>query len=280
MKPFTYHTHSTFCDGKDPLDELARVAYAQGLDSLGLSCHSYVPFDVGYCIVPDAVDGFKQTVRRIEREYAELGLDIFLGIEQDTCTLPYGRPEGYDYVIGSIHNIMLGDDHVTVDSKSCFFENLDKYFKGDAISMAIEYYKTAECIPELTGCDIVGHIDIVTKFNEGGCLFDEKDKRYESAAQSAIEKLARKGMIFEINTGAMSRGYRTEPYPSKRLLSMIREVNGSITYSSDCHDAKYLIYGFDMSQTMAREAGFDSFMKLRRVGGKCEFYPEKIEVKK
>lgn len=278
MKPFTYHTHSVFCDGKDSLDELARAAYLQGLDSLGLSCHSYVPSDIDFCIKPDAVDEFKNNVRRIEKEYARLGLDVFLGVEQDVFTLPKGRPEGYDYVIGSIHSLLVGDDYVTVDSKSCFFENLDKYFNGDAVAMALDYYKAAEQIPEITGCDIVGHIDIVTKFNEGGCLFNERDKRYELAAQSAIEKLARSGAIFEINTGAMSRGYRTEPYPSRRLLSMIREVNGLVTYSSDCHDANYLIHGFDMAQTMAREAGFDSFMKLRRIDGKCEFYPEEIEV--
>ena len=280
MKPFTYHTHSTFCDGKDSLDEMARAAYAQGLDSLGLSCHSYVPFDVGYCIAPDTVADFKANVRRLEMEYTPLGLDIFLGIEQDTCTLPHGRPDGYDYVVGSIHNLPIGNEFVTVDSKSCFFENLDKYFKGDAIALSLEYYKAAENIYELTGCDIVGHIDIITKFNEGGCLFDERNPRYERAAQTAIEGLASQGLIFEINTGAMARGYRSEPYPSKRLLSMIREAGGRITYSSDCHDANHLIHGFESVQRLAKSSGFDHFMKLRRVNGKCEFYSTEIEVTK
>ena len=276
MKPFTYHTHSTFCDGNNTLAEIADAAYKSGLDSLGLSCHSYVPFDVGCCILPEKEEDFKAEVRRLDEQYAPLGLDIFLGIEQDTCSEKLGRPEGYDYVIGSIHNLRLGDEYVTVDSKKSFYDNLCNYFAGDAVAMSLEYYRVLGSLYELTGCDIVGHIDIVTKFNEGGCLFDERDARYERAAGDAIEKLARLGLIFEINTGAVSRGYRSEPYPSKRLLSMIREAGGRVTYSGDSHDTVFLTYGFDSAKRLAAECGFDSFMKLRRVRGVCEFYTEEI----
>jgi histidinol-phosphatase (PHP family) len=280
MKPFTYHTHSTFCDGKNTLSEMAEAAHILGIDSLGLSCHSHVVHDPVGCISPDRVPDFIREVRRLQKAYAPMGMDIFLGIEQDALSAPIDQPHSFDYVIGSMHYVTVDGIHVTIDSKKSYFYNLEKYFNGDAIALAVEYYNSMKELYSLTKCQIVGHLDIVTKFNEGGVLFDERDPKYEKAAAEAIECLARDGLIFEINTGAMARGYRTQPYPSKRLLSMIREVGGSITYASDCHDAGYLTFGFDSVQRLAADCGFDSLMKLKRTPEGCKFYPENIEVLK
>lgn len=280
MRPFTYHTHSTYCDGRSTLSEIARAALSEGLDSLGFSCHSHVPFDPTGCISPNTVEDYVTEVRALGNAYRDRGLDIFLGIEQDACSQKPSAELGFDYVIGSMHYLSSGDEYFTIDGSRCFRENLQKYFGGDALALSLEYFKCMESLYERTCCDIVGHFDINTKFNENGCLFDERDKRYEDAAEAAIEKLARRQLIFEINTGAMPRKYRTAPYPSPRLLAMIREVGGRITYSSDSHDAPFLTYGFDLALRLAREAGFDHLMKLRRTDGGCEFYPEEIEVQK
>ena len=275
MKPFTYHTHSTYCDGKDPLRDIAGAALSLGLDSLGLSCHSYLVDDFG-CISPERVEEFKSEVRAIEAEYRPRGLDIFLGIEQDLCSLPIEKASDYDYIIGSVHNLTVNGERVTIDMKQCFRDNLEKHFAGDAVALAVEYFKAVSGIYEATGCNIVGHLDLISKFNEGNCLFDERDARYERAAGTAIEELVSRGLIFEINTGAMARNYRSEPYPSRRLLSMIREAGGSVTFASDCHNVEFLIYGFDEVCKMAKECGFNSLMKLKRVGNTCSFYPEEI----
>ena len=280
MKPFTYHTHSTFCDGRDTLPEMARAAYEAGVDSLGLACHSFVSHDPIGCIAPERQGKFEYETRKLQNIYAPMGMDIFLGIEQDSMSMPLTTPNVYDYIIGSMHYLNVDGVPVTIDSKKSFFFNLEKYFCNDALAFSLEYYRCMKDIYELTGCHIVGHFDIVTKFNEGGCLFDEKNSRYEKSAEETIEVLARKGLIFEINTGSMARGYRSEPYPSRRLLSMIREVGGKVTYASDCHDAPMITYGFDHAQRLALECGFDHLMKLRRTQDVCEFYPAEIEVSK
>ena len=278
MNPFTYHTHSTYCDGKNSLSEIAAEASRLGFDSLGLACHSYVAFDSVGCISPDHTEDFKKEIKELAKLYAPRGMDIFLGIEQDALSEPLSSKNDYDYVIGSMHYLTMGSDHVTIDSLKSFHASLEKYFGGDAIAMSLEYYKCMEGLYSLTQCDIVGHFDIVTKFNEGQVLFNERDPIYERTAQSAIEKLAEKDLIFEINTGAIPRGYRSEPYPSKRLLSMIREVGGKVTFSSDCHDIKYLAYGFEIAKKIAKESGFDYMMKLKRDSDGCHFYPEEIDL--
>ena len=280
MKPFTYHTHSTYCDGKNTLSEMASAAYGLGIDSLGLACHSHVEHDPIGCIATEKVKDFKKEIRELQQIYTPMGMDIFLGIEQDALSAPIENRNDYDYVIGSMHYLTVDGEHVTIDSKKSFFQNLEKYFGNDAIALSTEYYKCMKSLYERTGCDIVGHFDIVTKFNEGECLFSESDPRYENAAAEAIEKLVKKDLIFEINIGSIPRGYRSQPYPSKRLLSLIHESGGRVTYASDCHDASFLTYGFDLAQKLAHECGFRYFMKLKRTPSGAEFYPEEIEVSK
>ena len=73
----------------------------------------------------------------------------------------------------------------------------------------------------------------------------------------------------EVNTGAMSRGYRTTPYPSSFILSMIKERKVPITITTDCHDKAYLSYGMEEAKTMLREKGFKEYMLL----GDDGFYP-------
>ena len=62
--------------------------------------------------------------------------------------------------------------------------------------------------------------------------------------------------IFEINTGAMAKGYRTTPYPSQETLGIIREMGGRIVINSDCHRAELLDYCLEEAERYALSAGF------------------------
>ena len=98
---------------------------------------------------------------------------------------------------------------------------------------------------EHTHADLIGHFDLITKFNEGNKLFDEECPRYLDAAFAALDELLKTGRPFEINTGAISRGYRTSPYPSAEIQAYIKEHGGRFVLSSDAHSADALAYGFD-----------------------------------
>ena len=51
--------------------------------------------------------------------------------------------------------------------------------------------------------------------------------------------------VFEINTGAISRGYRTVPYPSADQIAYIRSKGGVLILSSDSHAAGTICYDFE-----------------------------------
>ena len=93
--------------------------------------------------------------------------------------------------------------------------------------------------------DIVGHIDLITKFIEQDALFDPNHPRYLAAAYRAVDALLPTGALFEINTGALSRGYRTTPYPAEPILAYIRERGGRVILTGDTHRAENLCYRFD-----------------------------------
>ena len=65
---------------------------------------------------------------------------------------------------------------------------------------------------------ILGHIDLVTKLNRGNALFDEDDPRCRTAALEALHHTDPDATLLEVNTGAISRGYRDTPYPAVFLL--------------------------------------------------------------
>ena len=46
--------------------------------------------------------------------------------------------------------------------------------------------------------DIIGHFDLVTKFDREEKIFTPKEARYKKAALSAIEKLCSKNSVFEV----------------------------------------------------------------------------------
>ena len=75
-------------------------------------------------------------------------------------------------------------------------------------------------------------------------------------ALAAMKKLHGQGLPFEINTGAMSRGYRTAPYPNPILLRELHAMGGRIMINSDSHSAGTIAYAFDQAEKIAYECGF------------------------
>ena len=118
------------------------------------------------------------------------------------------------------------------------------------------YYAQCAQLADIAQADIVGHFDLLTKFDERHRLYDRGSKVYRDAAFAAIERLNAAGKIFEINTGAISRGYRSTPYPAPELLRHLKAIGGRITVSSDAHSAAAICCAFDKAEALAQSCGF------------------------
>lgn len=246
---FDLHVHTNYSDGKNTPEEVVKSAIEKGMDCLGFSDHSYTFFDEVYCMTKEDTEKYIDEITALKEKYKSQ-TKILCGIEQDIfANEPTDR---YDYVIGSVHYIKIGDEYVPVDeTPQKLIDAAEKHFGGDIYKLTELYFDTAGQVIEKTNADIIGHFDLITKFNEGGKMFDETDPRYVSAWQKAVDRLIPSGKPFEINTGAISRGYRTSPYPSKAIAEYIRDKGGKFILSSDSHSADTLCFVFDEAKSVA-----------------------------
>ena len=135
---------------------------------------------------------------------------------------------------------------------------VDNYFEGDGMKFAKAYYEALAEAPTRGCFDIIGHFDLVTKNNELHHFIDTDTKQYRSFFSNAVDALKGKIPFFELNTGAIARGYRTSPYPALDILKLLRENGFGATISSDCHDKQYVDFGYDMAAEALREVGYTS----------------------
>ncbi len=236
------HTHTIFSDGDNTPEEMIQRATRLGMEAIGFSDHSYTSFDLGCCMKKEDIPAYKQEISRLKEKYADK-IEVLCGIEQDYYSDILA--EGYDYIIGSVHYLELSGKYYAVDDTEEIFVNmaLDR-FGGDYIALAEEYFRLVGDVVNKTNCDIIGHFDLVKKFNNAGYI-DEANPRYIAAWKTAVDKLIPFGKPFEINTGGISRGYKTEPYPSAEIIGYIKQKGGKLILSSDAHSVDAIGYGFD-----------------------------------
>lgn len=247
-----FHTHTVFCDAIDTPEEMILTAIEKGFTSLGFSSHSYFEPEAELSMPEEKYDQYINEILTLKEKYKDK-IKIFCGIEQDIYSNKTNHK--FEYMIGSVHNLYKDGNYIDVDlSAERTKENIDTYYNGDFDSFAEHYFETVSKVLEVTNADIIGHIDLVSKFNEK--LGFTESERYLKAAEKAVKKLVGYGKPFEINTGAMSRGAKSIPYPSPAILKMIKENGGKIAFSSDCHNRLYLDYAFDKAEELARNAGF------------------------
>ena len=202
---------------------------------------------------PEGTAACRQEVSALREQYAGK-LDILCGVEQDYYSLEPTVP--YDYVIGSVHYLLAGGAFLPVDeSPEQLRAGAEKAFGGDLYAFAEAYFETVGRVAEIPGCSVIGHFDLIAKFNEQTPLFDENHPRYVKAWQAAAEKLLRSGLPFELNTGAISRGYRSVPYPAPDILRWLASRGARFLLSSDSHAKETLRYDFEREERICREEG-------------------------
>ena len=265
MIKYNLHTHTSFCDGGNTAEEMARAAIGAGLEYLGFSGHSFTFFDTSYCMSREDTIAYRREIARLKAEFGGR-LNILCGVEQDYYSEE--STDGYDFVIGSVHYLKTDDGYYPVDNSVESFEELvNRHFGGDHYAAAELYYETVADSVRKTGADVIGHFDVIATFNRNNLLFDESDPRYVSAWRAAADRLIGERKVFEINTGGIARGLKSEPYPSLKIIKYIRDNGGKFILSSDCHDAGKLCVGFDEYEKYTDGGFVEQFLKglLKRV---------------
>ena len=251
------HTHTNFSDGKCSPREMLLSAIGKGLDVYGFSDHAHMKIASHWMMAGERTDNYIKEINSLKAEFSDR-IKALCGIEHDVFSDIALAP--FDYVIGSVHYIKCGNVFCPVDAtKNDVLYAIQKYFGGDPYAYCGEYYSQLARHAENPEVDVVGHFDLVEKFNDDGSVFDRTSPKYIKPAVDAMEKLNAAGKIFEINTGAMFRVGRSVPYPSEYLLRTLNEMHGKIVFSSDAHSTDAIAFAFDRASALAEKCGFSDF---------------------
>ncbi len=254
------HTHTNLCDGKNTAEEVVLAAIDKGFSSIGFSGHGYTDFDLSYCM--NDMNGYIAAVRDLRERYRDK-IEIYLGVEED-AGYPLPNRTDFDYIIGSSHYLCVDDQYYAIDCSHDGFKRCVEVFEDDYVKLADTYYRTFCEYILARKPDIIGHFDLITKYDELDASQFLTDAAYQKLAAQYLKEALKSDCFFEVNTGAIARGYRTSPYPSAELLHILKGNGGKLVLSSDCHAADKLDQSFTETRAMLRDIGFEYVYALSK----------------
>lgn len=254
------HTHTTYCDGRSTAREMVDEALRQGFVSLGFSGHAKQTFDPKYSMDEEREAGYLRDIRALQDEYKGR-FTIWRGLERDVYSVAERAP--FEYVIGAVHYLPLGDEKVAADGNPVkLSQSIKENLHGDGLAFARLYYQMLGDYIADYRPDIIAHFDLLTKHNGTERYFDADSPDYLRLAFDALDKAYTGCQLLEINTGNIARYGAAFPYPAMPLLERWHKPGGDVIISSDCHLARDLSAGYDKALAAARAAGFERVLYL------------------
>ncbi len=261
------HTHTNYCDGKNIAREMIEGAIEKGFTTLGFSGHVPMNFPNEWAMTQENIDQYYTEINSLKKEYADK-IEILCGIELDS-DYELKKEYDFDYILSSVHQIhgkkrIYAIDYTAEELSEC----VDVEYGGDWNKMADEYFENFATFVVKEKTDVVGHYDLITKFNKNYCLFDENAPEYRESALRWVDYIIdnKPEVVFEVNTGAMFRCGNETPYPAPFILKRIGERGARVTVTSDAHCVEALDFMFEKARLYCKNCGIDSIWHLTEKG--------------
>jgi histidinol-phosphatase (PHP family) len=261
---------------------MCRAAFEKGLAAIGFSAHAPVGktgLETSWHLRGERLGEYVDEVNAARRRW-EGRLAVYLGLEVDYIKGLRSAQDSdikalnMDYLIGSVHYLVPPKGRpFTVDGPAAELEKgIGEGFGGDGEAMVNAYWDALAEMIALGGFDIAGHLDLVKKnnnfngkqnrwFNEGGA--------YLRRAGEIVSVISSNGLVVEVNTVGMNRGYLAETYPSPAILGLLRRHNVPVMISADAHKAGDLDGHYHIACRTLFDAGYKSHVLFEgRTGGK------------
>ena len=258
-----FHTHCGLDDGVGTMEEYVLSALSKGFGALGFSCHAPGSLEDQWHMDKKDFPYYLEEIDRLRTLYRDR-LEIYVGLEldylEDTEELVGAEyRDQLDYTIASVHLMRhtKSGTYLSIDGPVVEFEALlQDNFRGDIQKFATHYFTLQERMITQHSFDLLGHCDLMKKLNIDNKYFDPSSTWYRKAA-SHLLKVARKHNVrIEVNTGGISRGATTEPYPSMDMLSECSELGIPVTLSSDAHQSSHIDFYFSQADDQLVQVGY------------------------
>ena len=262
-----YHTHTAFCDGQGEPEEYVLESINCGLQAIGFSSHAPVPFTNNWALQARQIDEYCRTVNSLKKKYAGL-IQIYLGMEIDYLPQMCYRLSDFeelnlDYTIGSVHfcpEPVAGKFLSVNASEDNIVRLID--FKGSVEEFVGSYYESVRNMVRILKPNIIGHLDLIKKYNHEDKYFSESHGWYQDEILNTLKVISEYGAILEINTSGLYRGEVQEFYPSKWVLQEARNFEVPVMINSDAHSPEAVNAKFSEAKKALLEAGYTEQMIL------------------
>jgi histidinol-phosphatase (PHP family) len=236
-----------FCShATDTLEEVLQAYIAKGFSWVGITEHMPPVADrfmydeernAGFDVVA-LMDRFHQYMtegRRLQKKYADQ-LEVFIAFETEAYTgamdLALQLIEKYrpDYVLGGIHHV----EDIPFDS------GVDAYRRaadacGDVEILYCRYFDLQYEMMQALRPKVVAHFDLIRIFDD-----DYAQRFRQPVVLRRIERnlqcMADWDLIMDFNVAALRKG-AAEPYVSKPILEMARDMGIAVVPGDDSHGA-------------------------------------------
>lgn len=263
MKKFNLHSHSSFCDGKNTLEEMALAAIDRGLCCFGFSAHAPVPFENTFALREQDVAAYLSEISRLKAKYADK-IHLYASMEFDYITDTVEdirqRAEAYglDYIIASVHQVKEKGKEamwfIDGGKQETWDNGLRDVFGGDVRCGVETFYSQSVAMIHKVKPDIVGHFDKVKMHNKERC-FSQNDPWYKELVMWLIEEAAAENLICEVNTRGLYKGRTDDFFPSTEWIREAAIKGLRMTISTDCHKTGEVDLLFEQAVQAMKEAG-------------------------
>jgi histidinol-phosphatase (PHP family) len=266
MPWFSYHGgHSgEFCrHAKGELDAVVERAIAAGFSHYGLSehCPRYRTEDLfpgeedlGPEGLVAAFEAYTAHAREL-RERVRGRIDLLVGFE--TERLPPGdwaeRMRGLrariapDYIVGSVHDVQGHVIDFSADKTRAVASEL-----GGTETLQELYFDAVIDVVRTLRPEVVGHIDLIRKFDGPRAAFSPRVMRRIDDALEAVRSV---DGVLDINCATHRRGLGPV-YPLPEILARACQLGIGVTLGDDSHGAHDVGVGLDASMRAIAGAGY------------------------
>ena len=257
------HTHTAYCDGKNSIEENILYAIEKNFISLGFSGHSYLPFDSSSMSRENTIK-YLEDIKKFKEIYKDK-IQIYAGIEADyysNLNKNTDKEMMLDYRIGSVHFIKDDENnYFSVDASKQNFENTLKHFAGIK-EVVLRYYNNVIDMINNQKPDIIGHLDLIRKYNFNKEYFTEEENWYIEKLNEVLEVIKKSNAIVEINTRKMNKDNLNAHYPSSDTIKKLLKLNIPITINTDAHSANGLDYFYYEMAEKLKNLGYSKIKML------------------
>jgi len=261
-----YHTHSTYCDGKEDIYTFIKKAIEQKMRQLGFSSHAPIPVLTNWTITDEfTLELYCKEVLKFKEEFKNT-IELFLALETDyipnisTSFDALKNTYHLDYIIGAVHLVKIPDSNDVwfVAGKQYYFDKgLEQYFNNDIKKAVTTYYHQLCDMITNERFDIIAHIDKI-KLNNDNRFFNENESWYKACVNEMLVLMKENGIILEVNTRSYYQKKRTDVYPSDWILRQAFLMKIPVIVNSDAHHSDELTKGFDYAFAKLKQAGYTS----------------------